>query len=54
LNSDDRSKGFVEIQASNLRIAFDHDSAFVLLEFAFGISLDAENPFQRYCPFAGR
>jgi hypothetical protein len=38
-----------------LRIAFDHDFAFLLLEFAFGVSLDAENPSpEGYCLFAER
>jgi hypothetical protein len=42
--SNDGGEGFVEIQASNLGVAFDNDSGFVLFEIAFGVVFDFENP----------
>jgi hypothetical protein len=38
------SLSLVEIQASNLGVAFDDDSGFVLFEIAFGVVFNFEHP----------
>jgi hypothetical protein len=54
VDSDDGSKGFVEVESSNLRVALYNDPCLVLFKVAFCVSFDFEHPFERNGSLARR
>lgn len=52
VDSDDRCKGVVEIQACKLGVPFNNNPRFVLFKVSCGVAFDTKYPFERNSAFA--